>query len=311
MQMLALPPEVLSQVLEILGDLDLASLVVVQRVCKSFKAIGERILLQQPSGSRHGADAINPVFLSKFATLFHAVKDFYDGQKAPFRQLPWAAAHSVTGHVSEKLAYDKRYARHGGVFTYIPESAMHDSPYLRPEASWRRLSVTWGTGPKITAVDVVKVLSARGGTSMVYEQLDVPPASGLTMGLFYDLLASGRGTTSYHSRGWQLLPGKRLTSYDDWLRIKDAHPSTQRTLDLLVEDDDSRTSAVLFVTGLISCTRRRVEYDPNAPQVWEPRAIAGGEPIVLWRWKGCKGRRPPPWWAQLRGGGGDALGVTE
>ncbi|KAI0854216.1 hypothetical protein F5Y00DRAFT_3234 [Daldinia vernicosa] len=293
MSLSSLPPETLSLILEFLADEDLTSLILAQRVCKRFQATIERILFQSPprrAWNRTNLIGVCPLLLGKFSHLFvngnrKLGPDEGRNTGIPFRRLPWAAKRQEDG-------------------TTVKAVAMQDSPYLRPEASWRRLSVTFGAGPVVRSVDVVKVLTVYGGTSMDYKQLDIPPllskVSGdadesveegeegiLTMGLLYDLLASGAGHMGYVTTSWQFLPGSRLSSYNDWqkLRINNRYPGGERIKELFVKDDQS---AVLFVTGHRGCTMNgcmRRKSCSEEDEVWEPEAI-GGIPIRMRPWQG-------------------------
>ncbi|KAI1400183.1 hypothetical protein F4819DRAFT_487836 [Hypoxylon fuscum] len=134
-----------------------------------------------------------------------------------------------------------------------------------------------------------------GGTSMQYAQLEITPESGLTMGMFYDLLASGQGTLHRATREWLLQPGRRLGSYDNWLLLRDEHryPSRDSIMDIFVEDEASRHSAVLFIKGHNGCKgssymKRKMdsnEEEDEDSKPWKPCAI-GGIPIVLRSWQG-------------------------
>ncbi|KAK6954043.1 hypothetical protein Daesc_004005 [Daldinia eschscholtzii] len=337
MPLSSLPPETLSLVLEFLADEDLTTLILAQRVCKSFQASIERILFQQPLGkewNRTGPTGVCPLLLSKFKDLFEHEKEQRGSNEGwstdlAFRRLPWAAGRSKGAEVKEV--------------------EMRDSPYLRPEASWRRLSVTFGAGPGVRSVDVVKVLTVYGGMSMRCTKLVIPSstsspevsgdadASGeegevdededeededdgekekekeqeqekekeggggeaeeqggkgiLTMGLLYDLLASGEGLMGSVTMGWQFLPGTRLSSYKNWedLRARDRYPRRKNIMNLFVKQDDS---AVLFVAGHRGCTKRAVRKRQDCSEedvLWEPDVI-GGIPIVMRPWQGSSSK---------------------
>ncbi|OTB11836.1 hypothetical protein K445DRAFT_15441 [Daldinia sp. EC12] len=334
MPLSSLPPETLSLVLEFLADEDLTTLILAQRVCKNFQASIERILFQQPLGkewNRTSPTGVCPLLLSKFKDLFEHEKEQRGSNEGwstdlAFRRLPWAAGRSKGAQVKKV--------------------EMRDSPYLRPEASWRRLSVTFGAGPGVRSVDVVKVLTVYGGTSMRCTQLVIPPPTSspevsrdvdvsgeegkvdeeeeeeeedddgekekeqekeeegrggeaeeqgskgiLTMGILYDLLASGEGLMGSVTMGWQFLPGTRLSSYRNWqdLRARDQYPRRKKIMNLFVKQDDS---AVLLVTGHRGCTMRAVRKRQDCSEedvLWEPDAI-GGIPIVTRLWQGSSSK---------------------
>ncbi|KAI1470135.1 uncharacterized protein F4812DRAFT_315627 [Daldinia caldariorum] len=316
MPLLNLPPETLSLILEFLADEDLTTLILAQRVCKHFQASIERIVFQLPLCKKWngpGPIGICPLLQDKFGQLFvHKRREKNMGiakswgTDLAFRSLPWAAGRGKGG-------------------AEVREVEMRDSPYLRPEASWRRLSVTFGAGPAVRSVDVLKALTMYGGTSMDYEQLVIPPPppphafyslkkSGvddgttaadasskeeeeeaqedgegiLTMGLLYDLLASGEGHMGYVTTGWQFLPGTRLRSYDDWqeLSARERYPGRKRIAQLFVRDEES---AGLLVTGHRGCVmgmpRREKQALSEEERLWVPRAI-GGIPVKLLPWQG-------------------------
>ncbi|KAL7629133.1 hypothetical protein AAE478_000652 [Parahypoxylon ruwenzoriense] len=273
MGLLNLPSETLSLVLEFLGSEDLASLILVQCVCKRFQEIAARLLFhcpdQPPAGaagtSQSGGGAgdagvsdasagVNPLLLRHFGPLFDTALSspgaktgknttvLNKDDKLPFRALPWAAARRKKSKLTE--------------------AAMRGSPHLRPEASWRRLSVTWGVGPPIRSLDVLKVMTVFGGTGMGFQELEIPALGEegkgggegyLTMGTLYDLLASGRGTTGPATMRWRLLPRRRLRSYDAWerLRARQTYPDKEGVRALLAADDEA--AATLFVEGHRGC----------------------------------------------------------
>ncbi|KAI0385881.1 hypothetical protein F5Y04DRAFT_159118 [Hypomontagnella monticulosa] len=289
MSLSSLPPEILSHTLEFLPQENLASLITARQVCKRFQAAIDYILFHRASSaadSDDGIPVINPLFLRHFSNIFDRagsvrVVEGSETRRAkdpgrPFRRLPWAAGPTVEARVSQ--------------------SKMQRSPFLRPEASWRRLSVTYGAGPAIRRVDVVKLFTTYGGRNVTYSQLEIPPLSEnegsegvLTMGLLYDLMVSRQGGMTASTTGWKLLPGRRFRSFDTWLRARSQsrYPSLQRITDLFVEDAESRDSAVLFITAQRGCRSapRKPDIDEGL-EIWKPEAI-GGIPVVLHQWQGC------------------------
>ncbi|KAI1414760.1 hypothetical protein F5Y13DRAFT_14600 [Hypoxylon sp. FL1857] len=287
MSLASLPSETLSFILESLAETDLATLLLAQRVCRRFQGAIERILARHHSVD-HSATT-HPFLQHQFRALFDAEiparsagpRDswIFPGPGTMFRQLPWVASRCR-----------RRNSRHAEA----SNADMKGSPHLRPEASWRRLSVAWAIGGhEIRNLDVVKVLTSYGGSNCRYAQLNIPPGPGseagvLTMGLLYDLLASGLSHFGRKTRGWQLVPGRRLGSYDEWMRLRrsNVYPDVRRIVDLFVEDEES---AVLFVRGLKGCTRvampARNENLDEEQRMWEPSAI-GGVPVVVCPWQG-------------------------
>ncbi|KAI1143269.1 hypothetical protein F5Y05DRAFT_147857 [Hypoxylon sp. FL0543] len=279
MSLVNLPAETLSLILEFLAEKDLASLLLAQRVCRRFQDAIERIL------TRH--HNINCAAPSSF--IRHQFHILFDTENKPtFFASTGARKLSDLGIVFSSLPWvaDRR---RNGEHAEVRNGDMKAAPHLRPEASWRRLSAAWGLGGlDVKSLDVVKVLSTYGGTRCKYAQLDIPPGPRgdegvLTMGLLYDLLASGLGHLGRMTRGWRLMRGRRLRSYDDWLLLRrsSVHLSQECIMHLFVEDEDS---AVLFVTGLKGCKGvsrlARIESEDPDECIWEPSAI-GGVPVVL------------------------------
>ncbi|KAI2473594.1 hypothetical protein F4781DRAFT_379553 [Annulohypoxylon bovei var. microspora] len=315
MSLSQLPCETLSLILEFLADEDLAALLIAQRVCKRFRAAIEHILTHYSLSTHQtaclGLDSINPVFWRPFGGIICTVAERREGRLenrwGQFRNLPW-----VKGSCTGKGEGEGERGGEGegeGMEKVVRNKDMRGNPYLRPDASWRRLSMTWGVNPGIRRLDVVKTLTVYGGTSMTYKQLEIPPhppSDGdgggggeagegvLTMGLFYDLMASGEGGLGRSTMGWRLLPGRRLSSYDGWLGLKarSQYPSGDAVMSLFVDDP---ASAVLYVTGHRGCTMnfmmcKKGKDEDEGEKIWEPHAI-GGIPVVLRPWQGPVNRK--------------------
>ncbi|KAI1082902.1 hypothetical protein F5B20DRAFT_597144 [Whalleya microplaca] len=265
-----LAPETVATILEFLGEEDLSSLIIAQSVCKPFRTAIQRIFPHpRPKPTVHTQDgptvepAIHPLLWRKFHALFDT--NSCDGKlrgnvEQLFRSLPWAGTEASR------------------------------APFLRPAATWRPMSVTWG-GPRITRVDVCKFHTAESRTSMSYYQLKLPDA-GLTMGLLYDVLLKKRSPFEC-SNSWRLLLGKRLGSYDEWLEVNrgDWYISDS-AVDALLTDDRTGHSAVLVVLAFayrscmipVVCPKIAENYVPK-PE-WQPLPIGAVRARVLKRIKG-------------------------
>ncbi|KAF2968462.1 hypothetical protein GQX73_g5094 [Xylaria multiplex] len=174
-----LPNEALILILRFLGALDLQSTIRVQRVSRRFRDVIQGAVLHSSPGSRANSHSevafgssgaeINPLLRAKFNGLFDSADCFtaaernrywvltLDGDATlPFRRLPWPSRDA----------------------------------FLRPEASWRGLSPTFGT----SRVEL--------------------PDSGLSMGLLYDILLCEEALYGPDTGSWQLFFGKSLKSFD-------------------------------------------------------------------------------------------------
>ncbi|TRX89395.1 hypothetical protein FHL15_009693 [Xylaria flabelliformis] len=252
-----LPNETLILILSFLGAIDLQSTLLAQRVSRRFQGVIQDAVLYSASNSRvnscsesatgySGLD-LNPLLQAKFRGLFHSVECFTAAERArywaltldgdvtlPFRRLPWAADSS--------LAYR--------------------DAFLRSEASWRRLSPTFGTAPPIRHLDVVKSLEDNIDDPVAYFQVDIPHP-GLSMGLLYDILLCEEALYGPDTGSWQLLTGKRLKSFDVLYRwgcfIDDSRGESQ----LVGEKPDA---AILFVSGSEWCSHKAIDRHEWTPQ---------------------------------------------
>ncbi|KAF3061964.1 hypothetical protein GL218_03748 [Daldinia childiae] len=170
---------------------------------------------------------IHPLWRTKFKGLFDTSECFTDEEKKkmafltlngdytlPFRRLSWAQTES------ERDAY------------------------RRSGASWREISLTFGRAP-ITHLDVVKSYSAPEGDAVDYYQVDLPP-SGMTMGLFYDVLLCDKATYGYETGSWELIVGRRLHSFDVLFEYECFIPDDRDLVDI---GKEARQAAVLYVRG--------------------------------------------------------------
>lgn len=264
-----LPTETFILILDWLGIIDLQSLMLSQRTSRQFQSMVQDALSSSTENNgckrrSQWADQpqIHPLWKCKFKGLFNSADCLTEKERRwmvyltldgdhtpPFRQLPWAQDET------------KRLS------------------YLRPEASWRALSVTLGHAPSITHLDLVKTYSASDGTrdTVDYCQVDVP-SSGLTMGMFYDLLLSEGVTYGGNTGCWELLLGKRLRSYDVLLEYECFIADDEELVEV---GEPSRPAAILYVSGGSGCN---VNLER---EVWIPRPI-GKDPLTLFPWQGPK-----------------------
>ncbi|KAI6087763.1 hypothetical protein F4821DRAFT_235163 [Hypoxylon rubiginosum] len=259
-----LPNEILIAILEILAAEDLQSLIASQRASRLFHALIEDILydIQNKSATRHEDDdseemRIHPLWKIKFGGLFNTADSFTAAEKKrlayltlngdytlPFRRLPWA------------------------------KSLHRRCAHTRPEASWRDISLTFGQAP-ITHLDVVKSYSAPEGDSVDYYQVDLD-SSGLTMGLFFDILLSDKATYGFETGSWELILGRRLRSYDI-LSEYECFIADDR--DLVDFGKEAWQAAVLYVRGgPASCG-----YAPESHDGWVVSSLVKRQRFLPWQ----------------------------
>ncbi|KAI3394120.1 hypothetical protein diail_3203 [Diaporthe ilicicola] len=263
-----------------------------QTACRSFRLLAQEIL-SHPSGplqasGLEGDDASpgppssptgpNPVLAQAFGPLFSSTASFTAGERRrtrwfltlngdvtrPFRRLPWAQS-----------------------------AALRDA-YLRPGASWRDMSVTFGRGPPVTRLEVVKSYSsedfnADGRDHVQFLRVEIAPSPGfLTMGLLYDLLLCGgavgdesAATFGPETGGWDLLLGRRLRSDDLLVEYECFIPDD----DELVDSGPSAVqSAILYVRGgtvEVDDQDRRFEEPEDDDIGWEPEVLGDFPKIQL------------------------------
>ncbi|KAH8165795.1 hypothetical protein CIB48_g2473, partial [Xylaria polymorpha] len=168
-----LPNETLILILSFLGAIDLQSTLLAQRVSRRFRGVIQDLVLYSAPNARANIPSeyaagtsgveINPLLQAKFRGLFNSVDCFTAAERArywvltldgdptlPFRRLPWAVDSPL---------------------------ASRDA-FLRPEASWRGLSPTFGTSSPTRYLDVVKSFECDAGSPVSYFQVELPP-SGL------------------------------------------------------------------------------------------------------------------------------------
>lgn len=267
-----LPPETLAQILNTLAEVDFLTLLTSQAVCRQFNAIIRSILSRPTAGadSNPAQLIINHVLEKKFPSLIDSnncwehdpddksVPYLDDDIERPFQKLPWAQAEA------------KR------------------AVYLRPEASWRQLRLTKGRHI-ITQLDLCKMLTVFGGTSMKYLEVELPP-SGLTMGVLYDLLLSPDASLLSETRRWRILPGRHLRSYDEWNQIKLRHQYfSERYITTVFPYEQGRPhSAVLLIEGQRGCTGYP-GFKPRNNDVWHPERI-DEKTLECFPWQGCSNK---------------------
>ncbi|KAI8962213.1 hypothetical protein F5Y11DRAFT_196779 [Daldinia sp. FL1419] len=231
--LLNLPNEILISILDALADIDLQSLVLLQLMNRRLHALVRDILyvVKDVSITENNDDAeatrIHPLWMTKFNSLFNTSDCFSDVERKkmafltldgdytlPFCRLPWAQTES------------KRDA------------------YLRPEASWREISLTFGRAP-ITHLDVIKSYSAPEGDAVDYYQVDLP-LSGITMGIYYDILLGEKATYRHETGSWELIVGRRLHSFDV---LSEYECFIRDDRDLVEFGKEAGQAAILYVRG--------------------------------------------------------------
>lgn len=257
-----LPPELLFPILVHLSIIHLPTFLNCQATCTTFRLLAQDVLSRPPvptstlpaaisadedadrrTGPRPSCSP-NPLLARNFSPLFSSSNCFTQAERQsvrwfltlngdvarPFRRLPWAR-----------------------------DAAARERYLLRPGASWRGLGVTFGAGPPVTRLDIVKNYSSEdlnedGRDHVQHLQVDMPAACGfLTMGLLYDLLLCGgavgderAATFGGETGSWELMLGARLRSHDLLLEyecfVKDDE-------DLVDRGPDAAQSAILLVRG--------------------------------------------------------------
>ncbi|KAI8630990.1 hypothetical protein F5Y19DRAFT_42236 [Xylariaceae sp. FL1651] len=270
----SLPTETLVLILQFLGVIDLQSTLIAQRVSRRFRGIiQDAVLYHYPHYLSKAGIAgttetvieigtkINPLWQYKFKSLFNSADCFTPSERArywvltldgdatlPFRRLPWAAA-------SDPLCREA---------------------FLRPEASWRGLSCTFGSSPPIRCLDIVKSFDTDTGTPVTYSQVELP-ASGLTMGLLYDILLCEETLYGPETGSWELLVGKSLKSFDVLYRWGCFIIDQPGESHLVCEVEGG---AILYVRGGGGCSKTVL-----GKQEWIPKRLEGTRPRFL-PWQG-------------------------
>ncbi|RYO94311.1 hypothetical protein DL766_005149 [Monosporascus sp. MC13-8B] len=280
------PTELLILVLEWLEKIDLQSLIVSQLTSKQFHAVVQDVLanaqnrsLRQDSLSGE-KPAVHPLWASIFKGLFNSADCFTEADRRELRFL--------TLDELRELGYLTLHGDFTLPFRRLPwaRTGLGQAAYLRPEASWRSLSLTFGQAP-ITQLDLVK--GYYYGNSFddfhgdrcdfrEYYQVDVP-SSSLTMGLFYDVLLCEGASYGNETLAWELLLGKRLRSYDELFEYERFMTDDP---DLVEAGEKARQAAILYVRG-----GSIDEVDRLKPEsgTWIPRIIGKKTP-KLCSWQG-------------------------
>lgn len=284
-----LPTETLLLILQFLSRIDLATFLRCQTTSKRFRLLVQDCLFGPGKDDNYervstGAQQVQPLLLSRFRPLFRSLYCFTPLERTrrpvltlggdyarPFKRLPWAKSA------------DERKA-------YLPADV---------EASWRTLSVTFGCGPSITRLDVVKSYSSEefndeGRDHVQYLQVDLQSASSssstgsLTMGLLYDLLLCGgpvgsndAATFGRETGSWELLPGRALRSADV-LRAYECFIAADD--DLVDAGPDAARSAILYVQGgTVNPNGGSRLAGPMDASDWEPEMLGPRPKLLPWQ----------------------------
>jgi len=333
-----LPTETLLLILQFLSGIDLQTLLLAQRVSRRFRAVIQDVISYE---SRHltsyngmyeiisncedesggsGGDScnekatINPFLQRKFKGIFNSADCFTEDERArywvltldgdytlPFRRLPWVS--SAPDADPDTITAKK----------INKSKSMSDSrtaAFLRPEASWRSLSPTFGSSPLFSSssstsstagtssrgssniirrLDVVKDFDTETGCPVSYSQVALPP-SGLTMEMLYDVLLCEEATYGHETGSWELLVGKALKNFDvlyRWGCFIIDEPGESK---LVAEVPDA---AILYVRGGEGCRGGITGNNNNVTttgldgekKVWTPTRIGAKRPEFL-PWQG-------------------------
>lgn len=291
-----LPPEILLSILIHLSISDLATFLASQATCRTFQLLARDVLSRPPTPSwpvtppptdedrvagPRSCRLPHPVVAQKFSPLLSSADCFTKAEREtvrwflslggdvtlPFRRLPWAR---------------------GGGGAHLRER------YLRPGASWQGLSVTFGLGPPVTRVEIVKNYSSSddlnedGRDHVQFLQVDIPAGGFLTVGLLYNLLLCGgaagdeRAATLGHETGsWELLLGRRLRSRELLLEYECFVVGDE---DLVDDGPDAAQSAILLVRGGTvegaDQDRRFAELEEDVVE-WVPEILGDAPKIRL------------------------------
>ncbi|ETS81586.1 hypothetical protein PFICI_06588 [Pestalotiopsis fici W106-1] len=120
--------------------------------------------------------------------------------------------------------------------------------YLRPEASWRHLTIARPCQKKpFTRLEIIRsYTSDEHGDEVEYLRLDLLDQGILTMGLLYDTLLSDMVHFGNNTGGWVLHRGVRLRNYDLLLEYECFVINDDELLDL---GPDSQQCAILHIEG--------------------------------------------------------------
>ena len=269
------PLEIFINLLQSLGQADLRTLLLAQRVCKAWRDVIQQTAALQatlyfrPSaipkaaGSGHHDDpeAFNPLLQSLFGGILQTNSDTdpdaaaLDRASDRFQRLPWAR-----------------------------RSAASRAPFLRASASWRRMLIVHRP---LHTLHIFRSTSAMLGKFIDVSHVDFADHSAhgcLTMGAYFDLLLSGTSTVS---GAWQLLPAWRVLHPEDpgagkpGTRSRDVEqmlpPSDCWPTDVLPFLARAPDEAVLAAVDQVSCVQ---DYKFPERGAWEPRAIGEAPPVV-------------------------------
>ncbi|KAK6841898.1 hypothetical protein PG990_006109 [Apiospora arundinis] len=276
-QLQALPTEILIQILQYVRHEDFRTFFFSQATSRSFRSIIQDLIASaNKSSSRRGGagpqqqqeqekPSLHPFLYPKFAPLFNTSDAFTAEERAkniyfylslegdctlPFRRLPWAQ-----------------------------QSEAERELYLRPEASWRLLPLLAGEIP-ITQLEIVKNYATQTSDTVEYLQVELPPSgSGLTMGMFYDLLLGEQATYGWETGSWELHLGTRLRDLELLFEYECYIFNDPDLVDL----DAPPNCAVLHVLGGSGCDQEFAGVDWET--CWKPQVLGERPPRCL-PWQG-------------------------
>ncbi|KAH8204679.1 hypothetical protein TruAng_001154 [Truncatella angustata] len=263
------PTEILNAILEYLFLRDLQTLITSQRTGKRFRAVVQDILTRQRSSSPCigtsdselpcAHDPWDRLLWQRFRPLFAATQCFTPEERGriiyltiagdstlPFKRLPWAQDERSRG------------------------------PYLRPEASWRGLSVARPGREPITHLEIIRGYQSDDDDTVEYLHVELP-GGVLTMGALYDVLLSEQVHFGDETGDWELLLGKRLRDHD---LMQEYECFIQEDSDLVDSGPDARQCAILYVQGAITGDVPSDSW-PVAHK-WTPKIIGKLPRLLSW-----------------------------
>lgn len=296
MLLLELPTETLLVVLEFVARIDLPAFLRCQATSKKLHLLVHDVLSSLGSTAAHAPGSgeketasspvrVQPLLMRKFGPLFRSADCFTPFEREqmffltlegdytrPFKRLSWA------------------------------KDVISREAFTRTESSWRTLSVTFGQGPAITQLDIVKSYSSElfnedGRDHIQYLQVDLVASTDngcLTMGLLYDLvLCAGwvgdndMVTFGGETGSWELLLGRKLRSYDVLFEYECFIANDE---DLVNDGPDAAHAAILYVQGgtVDGCDEDRLTRADDAND-WAPEML--GQAPKLLPWQGPEPRR--------------------
>ncbi|KAI1397166.1 hypothetical protein F4819DRAFT_92832 [Hypoxylon fuscum] len=233
------PNEILIEILEVLATVDLQTLIILQFTNRTLRTLALDVI-HNTSTSSHMEDGeemqIHPLWKAKFRGIFNTMDYFMDDCFTAAQKRTTPIPIIVSDHMHPYIH----------PFCRLPWAQVESerSAYIRPEASWKTINLTFGQ-PPIMHLDVVKCYFAIEARTVDHYQLELEPP-GLTMGLFYDILLCETATYGRETGCWELIPGRRLPSSAIKSKYECFVPDDS---DLVDFSEEARQAAILYVRG--------------------------------------------------------------